>query len=789
VIDVYEQLLEALTSDDGPPDALADTVLAAADSEAALAEHLDSSEPPARREPAPADDQPNPARVFLNEIAVTNFRGVGERARLPLQPGPGLTVVIGRNGSGKSSFAEGLELLLTGHNLRWDGKAPPWKAGWRNLHGAGATKLEATFSVDGSQQPLKVVQSWTKDAALDAPDGLAVTGPQSDWDELGWAGQMQRYRPFLSYSELSTMFSERAAELYDALSSILGLEPVEAVQATLRKARLARSETGKSEKAARAALKNALAPVEDDRATVAKEQLAKTKPDRVAVASSLVDPSQDEDLTQLRALVALPVPAAEQVDRVRADQRAAHDKLHELEATDAERDRQMADLLEAAVAFHVHSGPTCPICQTPDVLDESWSLRAQADVADLRNRSQELQASRRAVADADRAVQTLFAANTAQVLRAVSLDTTAVQDLWDHADRDAHALRAALEGVQTEAKAELIRRDTAWRPVHAQISNWISLAEAAAADVDHVKALLAAEDWMKEYTAALRKERLKPVVDAARSNWDQLRHESNVELGEFALKKAGNNVRSATFDVTVDGSDASAFGVMSQGELSALAISVFLPRASLPESPFGFVVIDDPVQAMDPAKVDGLAKVFAEAAKTQQVVVFTHDDRLPRAIERLSIDARIIDVKRRAQSKVEVVKYSVPSERYINEAFALCKAESLDPEVRDRVVPAFCRSAIEAACDGAIRRRGHASGASHEEIETRLEGLTSLNTWLAEAFGASVAQVTDKVRSVGGEDAVKIVAAAKSGSHKPIDGDILTLVRGAERLVTKLEAV
>jgi hypothetical protein len=59
---------------------------------------------------------------------------------------------------------------------------------------------------------------------------------------------------------------------------------------------------------------------------------------------------------------------------------------------------------------------------------------------------------------------------------------------------------------------------------------------------------------------------------------------------------------------------------MSQGEVNALALSVFLPRARLPASPFRFLVIDDPVQAMDPAKVDGLARVLEKAAADRQVI-------------------------------------------------------------------------------------------------------------------------------------------------------------------------
>src|SRR5688572_26893192 len=66
-------------------------------------EPLDGDPLPARLTPmAP----PRPLRAWINRIGVTGFRGIGPTQGLDLQPGPGLTIIVGRNGSGKSSFAE-----------------------------------------------------------------------------------------------------------------------------------------------------------------------------------------------------------------------------------------------------------------------------------------------------------------------------------------------------------------------------------------------------------------------------------------------------------------------------------------------------------------------------------------------------------------------------------------------------------------------------------------------------------------------------------------------------------
>src|SRR5580658_8370288 len=55
------------------------------------------------------EDVPSPG-AYLKSVTVAGFRGIGPATRIDIKPGPGLTVVCGRNGSGKSSFAEALEV-------------------------------------------------------------------------------------------------------------------------------------------------------------------------------------------------------------------------------------------------------------------------------------------------------------------------------------------------------------------------------------------------------------------------------------------------------------------------------------------------------------------------------------------------------------------------------------------------------------------------------------------------------------------------------------------------------
>ena len=106
---------------------------------------------------------------------------------------------------------------------------------------------------------------------------------------------------------------------------------------------------------------------------------------------------------------------------------------------------------------------------------------------------------------------------------------------------------------------------------------------------------------------------------------------------------------------------------------------------------------------MDPARVEGLAKVLADTARTRQIIVFTHDDRLPEAVRRRGIPARVLNVSRRAKSIVDVLRTVDPVSTLLDDARAVgtrlrwrvCRSQELHAAPRPRGDPTSARPLAE----------------------------------------------------------------------------------------------
>ena len=786
-------------------------VLAACEGDELLAAELDGAGQPAGDEQEEGASS-QPVGAYLTSIAVEGFRGIGPRAELPIEPGPGLTLVIGPNGCGKSSFAEGLEILLTGSNQRWETRSAVWKEGWRNLHHEGLVRVEASLAIEGTTGETHAERHWVGDVRLDQGVATAQTvGKQrSDLSALGWNDALANYRPFLSYNELGTSLDAGPTTVFDQVARVLGLEALVGARELLRRARLDRQQLLKDATDARDLLVPELEPLDDERAQQCVEALRGPTWDLDSVETLLRDPAGSdvtEALSTLRRLAAIEVPEEMTALEACEDLREAQAATDAVRSTDAGRALDTAHLIESAIRFHDHaSGQPCPVCGV-GTLDASWRQRAEQEVESLREEAKEAHAAGEALSGAIRSAQGLIqplpqALGDAPRVGVEAADLRVAWDAWldapDDGNGDALAshieaalpsLREAANEVRGQATAEFKRREDSWRPLAQRLFEWLRPARTAQVRATRVGELKTAEDWLQAATDDIRAERFAPIADRSAGIWARLRQGSSVDITRFGLTGSGNRRRLAV-DVTVDGVEGAALGVMSQGELHSLALSLFLPRATLPSSPFRFVVIDDPVQAMDPSKVDGLARVLDDIAAERQVIVFTHDDRLPEAVRRLGIEARQLQVTRRGQSLVEVRSVSDPVARYFDDAHALVLTPDLSPDVARRVVPVFCRSALEAACHEVVRRRWIARGVPHSEVERSLEQAQSLiakaSLVLFDEPGRE-GEVGSEINSRFGNQAGDAFYQSNRGSHTGLSsGALRNLIEGCERLAKTL---
>ena len=274
-------VMAALDGDDMLADALAGT---------STAEAAESASAPAQQAPGA---EAAPAGAYLSSISVEGFRGIGPEVKVPLKAGPGLVLIAGRNGSGKSTIAEALELALTGDSYRWANRTAVWSEQWRNLHHGEAAAIRIGIAEDGVGATVLGVD-WAKEAALAGRQTwLQRAGQkrQPGTDPLGWAAPMETFRPLLSYEEVGAILEGKPSELFDKLSSVLGLERLIDAKSRLdRRAKDIQAPIA-AHRAVTKELKERLATAEDPRAAAALSLLRARTPDLAAIPASPPGPT------------------------------------------------------------------------------------------------------------------------------------------------------------------------------------------------------------------------------------------------------------------------------------------------------------------------------------------------------------------------------------------------------------------------------------------------------------------------------------------------------------------
>lgn len=791
---LYQELTDGLSA---TPRAVRELVLAAFHGEQALDAVLRGEALP----PPPETDEVGGQTpgAFLEEIRVAGFRGIGQPVTVGRLPKTGLTVFVGRNGSGKSSLAEAVEYTLTEDSQRWAQRPPVFRDGWRNLHYDGTPEIRLTLRLDSGQQE-KIHRVWPAGVAeLTAARVTTSGGATPPGQAPRWTGQSTPYRPFLSARDLERVITAKPSELYDAIAPLLGLDPLREADTRLKQLRKVRDDRVKELKAAFAELRAQLSEVDDDRAREALKalgaQVGRADLARLAgLARSDTAASEENAAAAARRLAEQDLPDLGHALAALAESEAA---VQETTGTDSGAAHRTAGLLRSALDLHQDSGDgPCPVCRM-GTLDQGWRTLAEKELARLTAAATAARAAQQAHGSARRTVDGLVG----DIRRMLSPAATA---LAPHLPVQSTAMREALSALGDDraswdsavaahailvnaATAWLARRHDAWREPGAAIRLWLDAATLVRAEAPTLALLTKARTALDTADKAIRAQRLAGFAAQSDRVWQKLRQESNIEMHDLRMEGI-NNTRRILFPVAADGVETNALAVMSTGELHALGLAVFLPRTCAEDSPYRFVIIDDPVQSMDPTKIDGLAEVLRDVAMTRQVIVFTHDDQLPEAIRRLDIDADVREVTRRAGSIVEVRKVSDPADRYLDDARALVLADIPD-EAKYLMVAGFCRAAIESVSMDRYRAAQHELGTPYQRILEVLGRAHTVKDKLTLGLFGRPAERRDLFRRLDrdyGTQATPTVRAVADAVHGDRSMPAKTMVTNTAALVERL---
>ena len=160
--------------------------------------------------------------LYLRRLTVSGFRGIGPGISVEFEPSPGLTVIFGPNGTGKSSLIEALELAMCGKLRRVEGRTVVWKQAIGNLH-QRPVRIAVDFeALTGTSQPpaVQIRATSPRDPMKSLDIEFLARRPEV---RPAWARATVIHRPLLTGEELQRAFAGRASDLHDSIFEILGL--------------------------------------------------------------------------------------------------------------------------------------------------------------------------------------------------------------------------------------------------------------------------------------------------------------------------------------------------------------------------------------------------------------------------------------------------------------------------------------------------------------------------------------------------------------------------------------
>jgi ABC-type Mn2+/Zn2+ transport system ATPase subunit len=680
----------------------------------------------------------------LVRIRILGFQGVGVPFDLTIDPTPGITVVHGPNGSGKSSVADAVETALLGRPrpstpASSGARAPLWD---RRHCGRDAQRAHVQVTLQHGVEELVLT------TRID-PDGRVVQrtvthddggGPVAiHLDDGTWQSALAGHRPVFGYAALERQV-QTAANLREFLEPLLAYGGcVEALKAAV-------DEAAAPSLAAATHFNNALYQTRDTVSTVDAERRRDDEPD----LPPLTWPAIVDDPETWIAAHGLTDEAAEITEvtlghgaRIRTALDQALAAVDEAEAAETSLHARLSGplhALHAAATTLDDPGQTCPVCGSADV---AWvpSLASQLDgLVALDQLLRTARAQLRRLGDAlnrdlEPIVEVLeHGVCDPEIVAAARPTFEASAVLRSHLDEHGGtptadtraALRAAAQALTGDAWSAAVA-DAANRAEHragwlrarrAAVLPLLRVWTAAAADGRDAESWSAARTSVGDLRNVVRAERAGTLNNLAAAAVRDLLADVGLTLTDVSVQ-----TYQAGLHVTDESGQPVELSMLSAGQRNALLLAPLLAVAQ--GGPFRFLVIDDPVHALDEIRVDLLARKLYDIAQNRRVLVLTHDERLTEHLIALTPTCDVHSIERDiATGAVTTTARAAMWTVLIADARATLAEITKQPRgvtiSPTDLVRGFCRMAVDAALRQLVTT---AAIAHRRDVHDDLDGL------------------------------------------------------------------
>jgi hypothetical protein len=128
---------------------------------------------------------------------------------------------------------------------------------------------------------------------------------------------------------------------------------------------------------------------------------------------------------------------------------------------------------------------------------------------------------------------------------------------------------------------------------------------------------------------------------------------------------------------------------------------------------------------------------------------------------------------------------------YLDDARAIARTSELPSNVVSRVVPGFCRAALEAVCMERVRAKRLGKGGRHEDVEQLLLDNGKTHPLMALALFDDEKKTNEVLPRLNrfGAWAADTFKACKEGAHEAHTGDLVELIDATKKLAMQLRSL